>query len=649
MKQIKILSRVVVAFFLVAGFPVDAKMSATYGDYQYAFSGKYRPETFYTKSANLLNHNLDNDQTFLARHIIDMDLDVLYGQKTYGEAVAEFYFTLRNKAVWGDPTSIASTTETEVQILNSTTRPHSHSIPRLFFWMREAWLRLDLAEFLHLPFLNKHSFTLGAFSFKLGRGIALGDAFAPQNDLLGYYTEFNVDQYAFGAKLSGNIVEGALAYDLYTGLLQSKSSSFGETSARIYEKEIGHDLFGERGFGKINFVVAGRLDWTAFASERLGALHVEPYGMFNHDPEQKVQFLGDAESRLGTLGLATDYRGTVFEFGFDYAFNLGQQRVKGWDRNQTSEENRDGVFVFVNSHVNNQKGQKVVFVPGSDEQEIIDCTFANESQNGATIGSVTKQITVCNDNNISVCRDVEVDLINANNRFRNPYTNKYKGWMFITDASLWVYKKDMSVSVMAGIASGDDNPNLETKDEDYQGFIPVQEAYSGERVKSVVPLGSLGKFRRPLSMPTSPQAPSRFARSVSRFTDLVFAGASFKWDPRSWQSAILIHPNILAYWEDKPINKFDAKTAKEINARASTFLGIETNVFFHYCPIPNLKTYVVASLFFPGEHYSDIEGRPLTAEQASALALFNKGKLGFLPNISDDTAFNINVGLEFKF
>lgn len=648
MKYTQLLLRGAAVFLLISPFSSYAKISATFGDYEYAFSGKFRPETFYSKNFNLLNNNLDTDQTWYARHILDVDLDVLYGRQTYNEPVAEFYFTLRNKAVWGDPSSIASTTETDVRILDAVGRPHKHDIPRLFFWMREAWLRLDLAELLHLPFINKHSFTLGAFSFKLGRGIALGDAFAPTNDLLGYYTEFNVDQYAFGGKLSGNLVEGALSYDLYSGILQNKSSNIGDTSARIFEKEIGHEGFGARGFGHVNFVVAGRLDWTVFDTQQLGVLHVEPYGLFNHDPEQKVEFLGDASSKLGTLGLASDYKGNIFEFGFDYAFNLGQQRVKGWDRNVVQEENRDGFLAFVNSHVVDQDGNKILFINGSPQQKMIDCTYDSKQQNSQNIGSFLQQVTVCNDDNISVCQEREVQLINKNNRFRDAYTNKYKGWMFITDAGLWVYGKDLQVSAMAGIASGDDNPNIETIDEDYTGFIPLQEAYSGERVKSAFPLGAMGKFRRPLSQPTSVQA-GRFPRSVSRFTDLVFTGASIKWEPRDWVNNILIHPNILAYWEDKPIKKFCAKTGSELNEPASTFLGVEANVFFHYYPIKSMRLYVVGSLFFPGGHYEDIRGKPINTDQIAALAAFDNKKINYIPNIGDSKAFTLNAGFEFKF
>ena len=42
--------------------------------------------------------------------------------------------------------------------------------------------------------------TFGAFPFELGRGIALGTAYAVDASDLGFYSENAIDQYAFGGK-----------------------------------------------------------------------------------------------------------------------------------------------------------------------------------------------------------------------------------------------------------------------------------------------------------------------------------------------------------------------------------------------------------------------------------------------------------------
>src|SRR3990167_7366410 len=153
------------------------------------------------------------------RHTLDMAFWVNYGYQTYGGPVLTSLFNIRNKGIWGNPQSIASTDEAETKIVDSVGRRHRHAIPRFIFWMREAWLDFALDQFLDLSFMNAHSFKLGLFSFQLGRGIALGDAYAVGPELLGYYNETAVDQYAPGALLHGVILEEKLSYDLYAAIL----------------------------------------------------------------------------------------------------------------------------------------------------------------------------------------------------------------------------------------------------------------------------------------------------------------------------------------------------------------------------------------------------------------------------------------------
>ncbi len=620
-----------------------SSLSTTYEDFTYGMSGRFKPEMFYGKNVSLLNNNNITDKIWFARHTLDFDFDFLYGEKTYGEPIAEFLFTLRNRGIWGNPESIAKTTEKETKTLDSVGRPHSHAIPRHVFWMREAWLRFDLNEFLNLDIDQSHKFTIGAFPFQLGRGIALGDAFAVGPEFLGFYSEGVVDQYAFGGLFEGDIIKDTLHYDLYTAILQNKSGGLGDTSAKVRGQEFGRLENPQRGFGKINFVVASRLKWQAF-NNNLGELNLEPYALMNHDPEQKVEFTADASSKLGTFGLAGEYYGDKFEFGFDYAFNIGQQRVRGWDRNQVQLENRNGQVILVNSHVVDQNDQKIPFVPGSDAQILINSTNKmqqDESLNGKQIGTVNG-VGFINGN---------IALNNKNNRYRNPFNNKYEGWMFVIDAAYWVYKRDLWLAVTAGITTGDQNPNFETLDQQYGGFIPLQEIYSGKRVKSAFILGSAGKLNRPLSAPTSVQAPSRFASAISNFTDLVFCGAGLKWEPSEWDRPLIVKPNALLFWKERPSNKFDALTKQDLMEDASTYLGGELNVFADYFVFKDLKLFCVSSLFIPGTFFKDIKGRPLTADQDAELDRLDK--TGFsadrIPNIGDDIAYTFNLGLEFKF
>ena len=586
----------------------------------------------------------------------------MYGRNTYDFDVAELLFSLRNKAVWGNPNSIAGTTQAETKTLDSVDRAHSHFIPRQLVWIREGWLRFHIDKAFGLLFANEHTFTVGLFRFSLGRGIALGSAYAVGQGVLGFYTGYAIDQYASGAKFSGEFIKEKLSYDLYGAILQNKSSSLSDTGAKILGQQYGRLKDPARGFGKVNFVVAGRMIWRAFNNERMGSLHFEPYWLYNNEPERKVQFLGDASSRLATFGLASEYVGDKWEFGFDYAINVGRQEVKGWDRNQIVPQNCNGKLGFVNSHVFDKKpeedncggtvknGNKIPHIPNSPADELIkgevcgpnDCTL--EPRNCIKIGEVEGDVGF-------LMGDPNVELFNAINRFRDPYANKYCGWMFVADGSYWLYKKDLKVSFAAGVASGDDNPNIDTMDRKYSGFIGLQEIYSGSRVKSAFVLGGAGKLKRPLDQPTSNQAPSRFASVISGFTNLAYTGASFHWTPHNWDKKFMLQPNILAYWQQKATKKFDACKNKTIEERARTFLGVEFNTFVDFYMHENLRLFFLASFFLPGGHYHDIKGMPLDSEQAKILDQLDR--TGFnrdaIPNIGTDASYTVNVGLEFRF
>lgn len=663
-----VFSAAFVLFYIFSCTNIAGKMvSLQNGDFEYSLSGTFKPETFYGKNTSLLNNDNETDKRWFARHTLDMVFDVLYGRRTYGKPISEFFFSIRNKGVWGDPNSIASTTEVDTKILEAIGRPHKHAIPRHIMWIREGWLRFDLGKAVSLPFDKKHTFTIGAFSFELGRGIALGDAYAVGPESLGFYSDGAVDQYAFGIKFDGDICKDVLTYDFYVAILQNKSGGLSDTGAKVLGQEFGRLKTPARGFGKINFVVAGKLDWTVFDNDRLGKLVVEPYALFNHDPEQKVEFLADASAKLGTIGGALEFSGDNVEFGFDYAMNLGQQRVKGWDRNQIIEQNREGIATIVNSHVIGESEfnvvdavddtiilrtilvqEKIPYIDEGDAQKIINETFRDESQNGREIGRVSSvgflpaAATPEADDGIVqpadtvVLKNLETSV---GSRFRNPFTNKFEGWMFVADAAYWIYKKDLQIAAIVGVASGDDNPNFETKDGTFSGFIGLQELYSGKRVRSAFLLGGAGKLNRPLSTPTTNQAPSRFAQKISGFTNLVFVGTGLKYEPQDWEKGLKVHPNMIVFWQERPIGK------------ARTYLGIESDIFIHYYMLENTKFFFVASIFFPGSHYTDRMGVSLVAAQDDELD--RPDPTGFeqdrIPNLGNDIAYTFNVGIEYKF
>lgn len=597
----------------------------------YKISGMSKVETFFGENISLFNNNNYNtDKIWFLRQITDINFDIDY------RLGAHWRCTLRSKNSAGVLGSSGRTGITETRLLDAVSRDHSHDLTLLMPWMRECYLQVDMAHLFDLDFIENHTFKIGLFPFELDpQGIALGAAYAVGPEALGFYTNATIDQYAFGLLFSGEFLKSKLTYDFYTAILQNKCSSLGDTAAKIFGQEINRIARPERGFGKINFVVAGRLQWNVFDTPSLGKLTVTPYAMYNADPEQKIEFKGDSNSKLGTVGYAAEYVGQRFELGIDSAFNMGRQHVKGWDRNQVIEKNVAGVVTLVNSHVVDQEGANVLFVANSASQKIIDNTAESEERNGAVIGT-----------------NGDITLSNSANRFRDAYKNVYQGWMAVFDGLVWLYKKDLSAGLSAGVASGDDNPNIDTQDRVYSGFIGLQEIYSGgSRVRSAFVLGGAGKLPRPLSAPESNQAPSPFSNQVSGFSNLVFSGVSLRWAPTGYAHKFTINPNIMSYWQHYQTKAYSARLGRELDCNAHAHLGVEMNTFFDYYPSKNLKIYGVGSIFVPGQHYTDIKGKPLNKEQQKAIDDFDR--TGYdqdkIPNIGDDLAYTFNLGIQFNF
>lgn len=621
-------------------------------DVRVTIGGMYKPESFYGLNTNWLNRN-EEDKIFYARHIFDLDTALGYGKRTYQDEIINAKFTLRNRANWGNTNANGSTTESLIKLGDTSFGAHRHIDTRLKITLRELWMSFNLGKTLGLTMKNIHTFKLGIFPFKLGRGISLGEAYAVGPSFLGFYSEAVIDQFAPGAEITGALIPDVLTYDFYVSIIENLSTGLAETTAKTQAQAFNNGVRScpERGFGVINFLTAARFFWTAFDND-LGKCVIEPYMLYNNAPEQKIEFTGDSNSKLATVGLATEYKGDRAEFGFEYATNLGRQKVKGWDRNLIEINNINAVLTEVNTQATgiDGLGNKVPKIPhdsstaaGKQAQSIIDTTFPNESENGALIGTVTDGFAGLTG---------PVEIFNSKNRFKNPYNNSFEGWMFICDGAIYAHNRDLRFAAMAGVASGDDNPNSVTKDGNYRGFIGLQEIYTGDRVSSAFLLGGAGKPKRFLGVPNGSQiAPDKFSTTISGFTNIVFVGTSMKWEPLNAGRKYKVFPNIIAYWQESPTRRFDIASRMDSDKAASTYLGTEFNTFFDFYLTEPLKFYVVWSAFVPGKHFTDIKGKPTNKDQLKALENFvkNNHSIERIPNVSDDIAFTLNLGLQYKF
>ncbi len=561
--------------------------------------------------------------------------------------LVHFKMTVRNKGLWGDPYSIASTTYTPINAFSTNFSNHNHAIPFHILWIREMWAEFALNDLLCLPFCHPWTLTIGAFPFQLGRGIALGSAYFVLPADLGFYFENAIDQYGFGALLTGEVLKDTLYFDLYTQIIENEADTFANTADQILEQVLNHRQDPERGFGVINYVVAARLRWNPKFDNPKASARIEPYALYNHDPEQTVVILGDAKSDLFTIGLAVESEFDRFNWGFDTAWNMGRQTLYGIDTNMIQVALVNGVAVANNSQV-------LQAPPGQETTSSSpNALFNNDNQNIIYESPATSL-----DNGMIIGTNEFGTLLNSTSRFVDPSYNLYRGIMFVFDMGYYFIKPDLLVCGGFGFASGDANPTRDEQfigDSDfnkvYEGFIGLEESYSGIRIKSAFLLAGSARIPRPLSFPSqSLQEPT--VSSISRFSDIVYVGASATWRPswscRQWS----INPNLIAYWTDYSAPFFDETTVANTTSRfARNYLGTEANAFIEAQMMPELKFFAVVAFFVPGSFYRDSAGRPLDSQQTTFLDNLDITGLTNIrqPLLGYDKAYSATCGFEYIF
>jgi hypothetical protein len=596
-------------------------------------SGKFLPDGYWAQSTKFLNKCFEEDRNFLVRHTFDLNVEAVSATELYGERTAELKMTIRNKGTWGLPGSVAVTAPATVSAAGVTFGEHVHGLSRHVLWLREVWLSTQLnAVFRTDPNMSKHYFKLGLFPFWLGRGISLGAVYNATPGLVGFYSDNSTDQFAPGMLFTGEFIKDRVKYDLYGAILQNFAANINQNLVPIYSQAYGRQATPERGFGHVNWLIATRMELIPLKSDKWGTLEFEPYVLYNQVPEQRIDAPADAAAKLGTSGFELDYSVGPFETSFEFSHNFGRQAVHGWDNNQSVLANQNGTVVVANSKVTDTITGLNALVTTAN-QAFVNAGPQAEAQNGQLLGTSTMR--------------------NAVDRYSNPFVTKFRGWMMVGEAAYWFYNKQLAVAFGGGIATGDENPNVNAEDVraplpdgKYQGFIGLQEAYTGELVESAYFLG-LRSVARPLTLPDNAIARSFYSSQVSEFTNLVYLGTGLHCKPK-WKSKFYARPNIIAFWQQDATNRFDSAHGLQLNQPASNFYGLELNLFFDIFPLDFLKNTLVAGLFLPGSHFSEIKGIPLNSDQ---VRMFRVNPTN-VPNnrlLGDDKAFFFNLRMEYRF
>jgi len=139
------------------------------------FSGKIANSTDFHNNASLLNGTAKGargnkvDRAFANKTKVELTTHAEH------KAGLEAKATLRSKLTWGAPRSFTSSAS--IKYGEALIGNHSHTLERNNIYIQQAWISFSLDKLGGCNLWNQ-KFKIGLFPFELGRGIALGDAFA---------------------------------------------------------------------------------------------------------------------------------------------------------------------------------------------------------------------------------------------------------------------------------------------------------------------------------------------------------------------------------------------------------------------------------------------------------------------------------------
>lgn len=600
-------------------------------DFEAAMSCRLENQLYANINTNLLNKNI-HDKLVLNKTVMDFSL---YTKTLCAQSVV----TARSKTIWGSHRTLY-TDVAYLKNLGALETGHSHTMGANMPWVREVWVEFDITKACKMPDIGTHALTLGSFSFQLGRGIALGDIYRLDPSGITFYLDFTVDQYAWGAKLSGDIIQNQLKYDVYLSIDTDKSTSLAETNAPTQLQSFGTSDGIVRGAGVIGYILAGRFIFTPLKGTT--NLSFEPYAMHYCAAEQNIEFLYDAKGSLITAGFAVEFTSSRFEWGFDCASNFGSQDIKAWDRNVVLPINNQGYEAFTYTEVFNvdptvttpTAADAVLFDPSNKTQtQAIRTTTPGEQYNGKNIAGTS--------------------FYNGLTRFRDHRSLGLRGYMWVGDVSFTLIPQSVVLAITGGIASGAlspypnyDDPLAADPKSNFDGFVPLRELYFGKRVLSL--FGLSNGVVRPLPVPS---AEKQYADITDNLSNLIFWGMSVRYSLPKPKKKCTINPNMLLYWDDQQTNMFDQKTGKTTRIPADKYLGVEANLLFE--SFPSTNTYLVGGfgIFVPGQHYFEVQGKPISLESRLLLdaALAAGAPTKNLPLLGDASAYSIMMILGYLF
>jgi hypothetical protein len=661
-----------------------SKLKTTSG-VEITFTGKERIEGFGSVNNKYLNNqNMILDSYFVpGKNTTDIGIMAAAGKDAgYNKDVITLGIDLRSRTTWGKPQVVAKTTISNITSSGITYGAHNHTIGIPLLYVRGLDLTLDLNELIcNIPQSYPiQKLKLGFFPFEIGRGISLGAGYLVSPDVLSYAPSDVIQEFAPGFMLYGSLNQkNTLDYRLYLAVIKNLSGSYSDLTEKTRINHYNSQTFPYRGAGVFNIVSACQVDWKCVNDSKHKVI-LSPYIVIAHEGAGKVLIPEDSINNLCTYGFEFSAEKTNdWDIDFEFAQNIGSQYVLGIDTNTLNFEQRTcdiqnnqntSVGVITNSKVTFLGYTNLSNDPQSLTTDIINknTTFLGETSNRQkAINQVYKDS--CSNGTIINFPEENYSLKNSDNRFRDPYQNIFTGSMVVFDISknLKIYDNNVKLAFALGYASGGDNPNkslLKKYDHitngSYNGFIGIQEIYSGKMVRSAFLMSGAGEMTRVSSIPAVIQDENgniietvEYPSPISGFNNLLYLGSSINFNYQGSKYNWKWHPNILFYAQPGARTIYsDNATAKLHKNEIDPFLGTEINLFLEIISkeFTGFKIFLVGSMFLPGQYYKDLSHIPLEANQLNYInAKIKNEPTHFIPVVNNDLAYYINLGLEFKF
>lgn len=654
----------------------------------YTFIARFDSRYYYGANLELLNASNQSDCYSFMQYMFDTGIYIHPHLHQLEKETIEFKAIARMKGIAGDAGRYFKTEPARTKIGWAVTEYSTNTnINRFSLWMRELWLKYYFDQ-------DKKSFiATGLFPYSVGHGIALGNG-DPKfigEPFPGQYTFEQIDQFRPGILISNTFNNGQALWDLYFGFGTNYSTSFKGTAELSEAQNTNRLLNVSRGYDKHNYIIAAQVKASAKTKNPNTLCLLNPYFVFNYDNTQKVEFECDAKSRLYTLGGCFEWENGPLKISLEGAQNLGHQKVRAWDRNELNfaAVTWNSHLLFINPSLVAAASYPASVAAATDEDQFthaIGIPVSPTSQAAETPGAVPSadySRKFANGQAFPIyppTGSTPSPLIykNSHSRFRNAYTNSYRGWFIMGDIGYQFTNWRFGTAL--GIVSGDETPNDSTNyilatrryandssgnafvykdtNKTYKGFVGLNEMFQS---KSITPcfIHEVQKLNCPLvecANLTTPQ-----------LTNLLFLGFGGKHHSVYRHKELLADFNIITYAQQKqtvkgtnmPYTEFidlNYATAYQTDAskKLDPFLGIECNMQVHYKLTYDLDLFGKMAVFIPGKYYSTAEGKYIPFNKQSDLIIADNSGIFTVPQqfnitLGKDTAFFATVGITYSF